>query len=120
MEVIAGDCTDNGLPEESFDSVATFTMLHHLPNQAAQFATLREASRVLRPGGVLVGSDSLASVDLHHFHAADTYNPVDPARLLVWLQAVGFSPVQITVGENVRFVAHKPPGGKSGGRGGRA
>ena len=35
--------------------------------------------RVLRPGGVLVGSDSLPSQSLHAFHEGDIYNPVEPA-----------------------------------------
>lgn len=66
-------------------------MLHHLPTQARQFSTLCEAFRLLRPGGVLLGADSLASQELHRFHEGDTYNPIDPARLLVFVQAAGFA-----------------------------
>jgi hypothetical protein len=84
-------------------------MLHHLPTQALQFATLCEAFRVLRPGGVLVGADSLASQGLHEFHEGDTYNPIDPARLLLYLQAAGYAPVTLTVGDVVQFTARKPP-----------
>jgi hypothetical protein len=83
-------------------------MLHHLPTQALQFATLCEAFRLLRPGGVLLGADSLASQELHRFHEGDTYNPIDPARLLVFLQAAGFARVTLTVGERMLFTAHKP------------
>ena len=54
-------------------------MLHHVPTLALQNKILAEAFRVLRPGGVLIGSDSLPSNDLHHFHDDDTYNPVEPA-----------------------------------------
>ena len=62
-------------------------MLHHLPTQALQFTTLGEAFRLLRPGGVLLGADSLASQELHAFHEGDTYNPIDPARLIVFLSS---------------------------------
>ena len=39
-----------GLPAESFDVVSTFLIFHELP-QAAAKAILREARRLLRPGG---------------------------------------------------------------------
>ena len=87
-------------------------MLHHLPTQALQFATLCEAFRLLRPGGVLLGADSLASHELHSFHEGDTYNPIDPAGLLVLLQAAGFARVvTLTVNQGLLFTAHKPPEG---------
>jgi hypothetical protein len=51
---------------------------------------------------------SAASVSLHHFHAGDTYNPLDPAMLLTWLRTLGFSPAMIIVGEVLMFTARKP------------
>jgi SAM-dependent methyltransferase len=111
VAVEVGDCTCAPYPDASFDAVGSFTMLHHLPTQAQQFATLREAFRLLRPGGVLVGADSLASQGLHQFHEGDTYNPIDPARLLVFLQAAGFARLTLTVDEWLLFTAHKPPEG---------
>jgi phospholipid N-methyltransferase len=65
------------------------------------------ALRALRPGGTLVGSDSLASDRLHHFHAGDTYNPVEPAALLTRLQTLGFAEITITVGHALLFRARK-------------
>jgi len=109
VTVTIGDSTNVPFPDESFDSVACFTMLHHVPTQQEQFATLREACRVLRPGGVLVGADSLASQGLHEFHEGDTYNPIDPARLLVFLQAAGFGHVMVSAGEGLLFTARKSP-----------
>jgi SAM-dependent methyltransferase len=104
---VAGDATALSFPDGSFDSVGMFTMLHHVPTRALQDAILAEALRVLRPGGSLVGSDSLASDRLHHFHAGDTYNPVEPAALLTRLQTLGFASVTITAGHTLLFRAGK-------------
>ena len=73
-----------------------------------QLALLAEAFRLLRPTGVLVGSDSLASNELHHFHREDTYNPIDPARLLIGLQTLGFVQIAVRVGNELTFTAQKP------------
>ena len=107
VTVQIGDSTRLPFPEASFDSVGCFTMLHHVPTAHAQFRTLSEAFRVLRPDGVLVGADSLASQGLHEFHEGDTYNPIDPARLLVFLQAAGFGHVMVSAGEGLLFTARK-------------
>lgn len=110
VTVNIGDATQMPYDDESFDSVGSFTMLHHVPTAAAQHQILAEALRVLRPGGWLVGSDSLASNGLHHFHHDDTYNPAEPSTLLVWLRALGFAPITITVGDELMFTARKPAG----------
>jgi len=108
VTVDTGDATRMPYPDAAFDAVVSFTMLHHVPTPSAQHQILAEALRVLRPGGVLTGSDSLASVSLHHFHAGDIYNPLDPAMLLCWLRTLGLSPVTITIGEVLMFTARKP------------
>jgi SAM-dependent methyltransferase len=107
VSVVVADATALDYPDGSFDSVGMFTMLHHVPTQALQNALLAEALRVLRPGGTLVGSDSLASDGLHHFHAGDTYNPVEPAALLTRLQTLGFGSITISVGDTLLFRAGK-------------
>ena len=109
VTVEVGDCTRVQFPDASYDSVGMFTMLHHLSTPAEQFAALAEAFRVLRPGGVLVGSDSLASPELHLFHDGDMYNPIDPARLLVFLQTAGYDRISLSIDQGVMFAAHKPP-----------
>jgi SAM-dependent methyltransferase len=108
VTVLVGDCSNPDLQDESFDSIGSFTMLHHIPTVEMQRAVLVEAFRVVRPGGVFLGSDSVASNDLHLFHADDTYNPVDPSWLLIQLLTVGFRPVSVTVGDVMTFVAQKP------------
>jgi ubiquinone/menaquinone biosynthesis C-methylase UbiE len=109
VTVQVGDATRSPFSDASFDSVGCFTMLHHVPTAQEQFKILCETFRVLRPGGVLVGADSLASQGLHEFHEGDTYNPIDPARLLVFLQAAGFDHVMVLAGEALLFTARKSP-----------
>jgi ubiquinone/menaquinone biosynthesis C-methylase UbiE len=111
VEVVVGSAAELDYADDSFDSVGTFTMLHHVPTIALQNKILAEAYRVLRPGGVLIGSDSLASTDLHHFHEGDTYNPVEPASVLPRLQTLGYGKITVTVDGILRFTAHKPAAG---------
>jgi SAM-dependent methyltransferase len=108
VEVVTGDATRIEYPDGNFDSVGCFTMLHHVPTTRLQNAILAEAFRVLRPGGVLVGSDSLPSDGLHAFHAGDTYNPVDPGSLIARLQTIGFERLTVAVDDILKFIAHKP------------
>lgn len=109
VEIVHGDATVLPFSTGSFDSVAAFTMLHHIPTRPLQARLLSEALRVLRPGGVLFGSDSLHDDELHHFHEGDTYNPIEPAVLLTLLGAYGYGRLTIKVDEWLTFVAHKPP-----------
>jgi ubiquinone/menaquinone biosynthesis C-methylase UbiE len=107
VEVVSGDATALRYPDASFDTVASCTMLHHVPTRALQDRVLAEAFRVLRPGGVFLGSDSLPSDGLHQFHEGDTYNPVEPAAFLTRLQTAGFGPITLHVGHNLIFTARK-------------
>jgi ubiquinone/menaquinone biosynthesis C-methylase UbiE len=109
VEIVVGSAAELSYPDDSFDSAGCFTMLHHVQTVALQNKILAEAFRVLRPGGVLIGSDSLASTGLHDFHEGDTYNPVEPASLLPRLQTLGFGKITISVDYSVTFIAHKLP-----------
>jgi ubiquinone/menaquinone biosynthesis C-methylase UbiE len=116
VQIVTGSAAELSYPAESFDSAGCFTMLHHVPTLALQNQILAEAFRVLRPGGVLIGSDSLASTHLHEFHEGDTYNPVEPASLLPRLQTLGFSKVTVIVDDSLLFIARKVTADESCGR----
>jgi SAM-dependent methyltransferase len=110
VQVVVGDATRTDWPDETFDCVGSFTMLHHVPTAALQNKIFSEAFRLLKPGGALIASDSLANNGLHHFHADDTYNPMEPASALTRLQTVGFSKIVMMVDGMLRIIAYKPDG----------
>jgi SAM-dependent methyltransferase len=108
VEVVVGDATKLSYPDGSFDAVGSFTMLHHVPTRELQNNILAEALRVLRPGGVLIASDSLASDGLHHFHEGDTYNPIDPGTIVSRLQTIGFGSLTVMIDDRLKLIARKP------------
>lgn len=113
VEALLGDATDLAFDDGSFDSVGCFTMLHHVPSTTLQDRVLAESLRVLRPGGTMIGSDSVLSNGGHDFHAGDTYLPVDPGTLLTRLRTIGFGDVTISAGEHeLSFRARKPDPGR--------
>jgi hypothetical protein len=63
---------------------------------------------VVRPGGVLFGSDGLPSERSHHLHEGDVYNPVEPGTFLTRLQTLGHERITISVDERLTFIARKP------------
>jgi SAM-dependent methyltransferase len=95
VRVVHGDATALDAPEGRFSGAVCFTMLHHVPTAAMQDRLFAEVARVLRAGGVLVASDSLASDELASHHDGDTYNPVDPATLADRLTAAGFADADV-------------------------
>jgi ubiquinone/menaquinone biosynthesis C-methylase UbiE len=113
VDVVHGDATSLPYEDGTFDAAATFTMLHHVPTRDAQDRVLAELVRVVRPGGVIVGSDSVASDKLREFHDGDTYNPIPPGHLLERLVELGCAKVTITVTWGMTFVAYKPDGSSS-------
>ena len=109
VEVVHGDATRLDLPDGRFSAAICLTMLHHVPSPEEQDEVFAELCRVLRPGGLLVGQDSIASDELRALHVDDTYVPIDPAGLGQRLSAAGFADVTIDTNEYaVRFRASKP------------
>jgi SAM-dependent methyltransferase len=109
VTVIHADATQTALPGDRFSAAVCLTMLHHLPSAQHQDALFLEMHRVLRPGGILVGQDSLASDDLRELHVGDTYVPVEPALLADRLDAAGFASITVDTNEYaVRFQVAKP------------
>jgi SAM-dependent methyltransferase len=94
-DVVTGDAASMPFPDQSFSACAAFTMLHHLPSAELQNKLLREANRVLRPGGELVGSDSLPSAWMRMIHIGDTFVPVDPDTFSARLRAAGFAAIEV-------------------------
>ncbi|MGH3096431.1 MAG: class I SAM-dependent methyltransferase [Streptosporangiales bacterium] len=113
VEVVRGDGARLDFDDATFDAAGCFTMLHHMRTAAEQDALLVEMRRVLRPGGVLVGSDSLPSDELERFHEGDTYNPVDPATFHDRLRRGGFERVTVRADKWLAFVAYAPVKGSS-------
>ncbi|MGB8890112.1 MAG: class I SAM-dependent methyltransferase, partial [Candidatus Korobacteraceae bacterium] len=68
VRIVVGDATEMPFPAEQFSSVVSFTMLHHVSSIALQDQLFAEVRRVLKPGGVFVGSDSRQSWQMRMIH----------------------------------------------------
>jgi len=95
VDVVHADATALPFDSGRFSGATSFTMLHHVPSPAAQDRLLAEVRRVLRPGGLLVGVDSIDGPAWRELHAGDTCVPVDPATLAQRLQQAGFVEVEV-------------------------
>jgi SAM-dependent methyltransferase len=114
VTVIEGDATAMPFPNASFSAAISFTMLHHVPSAELQDRLLAEACRVLRPGGIFIGSDSTPSLRWNLFHVFDTRTPVDPDTFAARLEAAGFAEAKVRRGPNYfSFSAVKPAGSQS-------
>jgi SAM-dependent methyltransferase len=109
VDVVAGDATAMPFGDAQFSGGVSFTMLHHVPSPQLQDKLLREVWRVLKPGGIFVGSDSLQSWLMRLIHIGDTLVPVDPDEIGRRLEAAGFEVLEVEKNAyTFRFHARRP------------
>lgn len=111
VDVIAGDAAAMPFRDGRFSGAVSFTMLHHVPSRRLQDRVLREIWRVLRPGGIFAGSDSLQGWCMRLIHIGDTLVPVDPDTFDARLEAAGFEVLRMGRDSDAfRFQARRPVG----------
>ena len=115
VDVIHADGAALPFEDRRFSGATSFTMLHHVPSAELQDRLLGEVRRVLRPGGLLIGVDSIDGPEWRELHTGDTCVPVDPDTLADRLRRAGFVDVEVEVqtrapqpGRRFRFSAHAP------------
>lgn len=109
VEVINASAEQLGFAPDRFSAAACFAVLHHAGTAASQDRIFAELLRVLRPGGVLVGSEGYDNERTRASHAGDQFVPVDPEELPWRLRAIGFTGAAVERGElDFRFQARKP------------
>jgi SAM-dependent methyltransferase len=109
VRVMQEDATATSLPAGSFDAAVCFTMLHHVPSPVLQDRLLAEAFRLLKPGGVFAGTDSLDGRIFRLLHLFDTLVIVEPGTLPARLTNAGFEDVHVDTNSHAfRFRARKP------------
>jgi SAM-dependent methyltransferase len=108
VTVVEGDATHMPFVDSRFSGVASLTVLHHLPTSEAQ-DLFTEVRRVLRPGGLFVANDKMASDELAGLHVGDVCNPVEPETLPARLADAGFADVQIAVNDDAFALRARTP-----------
>ena len=109
VNVVEGDATAMPFENGQFSAAVSFTMLHHVPSPKLQDKLLQDVYRVLKPGGIFVGVDSLQSFAMRILHIGDTLVPIDPERFPARLAGAGFQGVMVETGNRrFRFQARKP------------
>jgi SAM-dependent methyltransferase len=109
VDVVTGDARAMPFGDGQFSGGVSFTMLHHVPSAAMQDELLREVRRVIAPGGIFAGSDSMQSLFMRLIHIGDTLVPVDPDTFGLRLETAGFEVLEIEKNSRAfRFLARRP------------
>lgn len=109
VDVVHGDGTNLPFEAGRFSAATLFTMLHHVPSPALQDRVLSELRRVLRPGGLIVGTDSTETPSRRALHIGDPYVPINPAGLKHRITVAGFVGVVVEADQDrFRFFATTP------------
>jgi len=109
VDVVTGDARAMPFGDGQFSGGVSFTMLHHVPSAAMQDELLREVRRVIAPGGIFAGSDSMQSLFMRLIHIGDTVVPVDPDTFGLRLETAGFEVLEIEKNSRAfRFLARRP------------
>jgi SAM-dependent methyltransferase/protein tyrosine phosphatase (PTP) superfamily phosphohydrolase (DUF442 family) len=88
-DFVIADMTDLDFPPESFDGIAAFYSMIHVPRQE-QPGLLRDAARWLRPGGIFVGTMGAVATEVGYeedwFGAPMYWSSFDAGtnKVLVW------------------------------------
>ena len=113
VRVQQGDATSMPYEDQQFSAVLCFTMLHHIPTPELQDQAFSEVTRVLAPGGVFAGTDSVGTgLTFKLIHIGDTMNLIGPDELPGRLEAAGLvDPKVERDGGSFRFRALRPGDG---------
>lgn len=108
VTVVHGSAARTAFAADRFSAAACFAVLHHVGSVREQDEIFAELARVLRPGGLLVGSDGYDNEGTRRAHEGDTFVPLDPGELPGRLAAAGFADATVVHGEyDFRFSATK-------------
>ena len=108
--VTQGDATNMPYPDGQFSAALCFTMLHHIPSPELQDLAFAEVARVLAPGGVFAGTDSVGrGLVFKLIHVGDTLMPLVPDELPQRLRAAGLQAPDVRRANGTfRFRAWRP------------
>jgi SAM-dependent methyltransferase len=114
VTVVRGDATAMPFPRAQFSAAVSLHMLHHIHDADLQNQLFREVCRVLKPGAIFVGVDSvgLKNFWMRVMHIGDTLVPVDPHSLGSRLESAGFQNISVKTNPHAfRFHAQRAAAG---------